>query len=97
MESHSHVELPEDVEEAQRFTSLMLNVYQKAADDNYAKAEALILEAMQLKEAGNAILARAAEVIKTYAVAEDEARLDEVSLADSWVENWTDSDDDIDW
>ena len=53
------------------FTHVTMEVYRQAALANYAEAEELILRALQLREAGHALLDRASVLAGQYATLED--------------------------
>lgn len=74
------------------FTAVTMEVYRQAAVANYAEAEELLERAMALRDAGHAILDRAATLAYEYAEAERsvEARLEVAFLAEQEL-------DDIAW
>lgn len=53
------------------FTSVTMEVYRQAALANYTEAEDLLHRAMELREAGHALLDRAATLAGQYAILED--------------------------
>lgn len=69
--------------ESRLFTCVTMEVYRQAALANYAEAEDLLEKALQLREAGHALLDRAAVLAGQYASLEDsrEETLEEAFLA----------------
>lgn len=97
-ESHSDDEPlreaePLTLEGLRVFTATTMEVYRQAALANYTEAEELLHRALELREAGHAMLERAALLAGQYALEEQAAsvRLEEVFSATGGEE------DDIAW
>jgi hypothetical protein len=75
------------------FTATTMELYRQAALSNYAEAEELLEKAMALREAGHALLDRAAVLAGRYAQLEDahEEAVEEAFVAQGATE------DDIPW
>lgn len=84
---------PLTIEGMRRFTAVTMEVYRQAAVANYAEAEDLLHRALELREAGHALLERAALLAGQYAMEEQaaECRLEETFSATGGEE------DDIAW
>jgi hypothetical protein len=75
------------------FTATTMEVYRQAALANYAEAEELLEKAIALREAGHALLDRAAVLAGQYAQLEDDH---EEAVEEAFVATGG-TDDDIPW